>query len=143
MELKLTRTWLTKNSTIGELSINGKFECYVLEDNFPTPYVKVFGKTCIPLGRYQVIVTNSPRFSQLTGHPVDLPLLVNVPGYEGVRIHPGNTAADTEGCLLPGTTRGVDVVNNSRIAFNALFPKIQTAIANGEAVHITVEVAAS
>ncbi len=132
MELVLTRKWLTDNSTIGELAVNGQFECFILEDHFPIPYVKVFGETCIPLGRYQVIVNHSPRFN------MDMPLLCNVPGFEGVRIHPGNDAADTEGCLLTGQTRGVDVVNQSRAAWYALFPKIQQAIANGETVHITI-----
>ena len=141
MELKLTRKWLTKNSTISELTVDGKAECFVLEDNFPTPYVKVFGKTCIPLGRYEVAVTNSPRFSQMAGHPVDLPLLLNVPGFEGVRIHPGNVAADTEGCLLPGRIRQTDKVLESKLAFDALFPKIKAALAKGEKVHITIEVA--
>lgn len=132
MELVLTRKWLTPNSTVGELAVNGKFQCFILEDNFPTPYVKVFGKTCIPLGRYQVIVNHSPRFN------MDMPLLCGIPGFEGVRIHPGNVAADTEGCLLPGRIRGVDNVSESRLAFFDLFPKIKDAIANGETVHITV-----
>ena len=134
MELVLTRKWLTPNSTIGELAVNGKFECFILEDHFPTPYVKVDGKTCIPLGRYEVIINHSQRFN------MDMPLLLGIPGFAGVRIHPGNTAADTEGCLLTGQTRGVDVVNNSRAAWYALFPKIQHALANGEKVHISVVV---
>jgi hypothetical protein len=135
MELVLTRKWLTDRSTIGELAVNGKFESYILEDHFPIPYVKVPGQTCIPLGRYEVIINHSQRFG------MDMPLLLNVPGFEGVRIHPGNKADDTEGCLLPGQSRGVDVVNSSRAAFNILFPKIKSALAKGETVHITVEVA--
>lgn len=141
MELKLSRKWLTKQSTIGELSVDGVFECFILEDHFPSPYVKVFGKTCIPPGRYQVVVTNSPHFSQMAGHPVDLPLLLNIPGFEGVRIHPGNTAADTEGCLLPGRIRQVDKVLESTLAWTALFDKIKAALAKGEHVWITVELA--
>jgi Family of unknown function (DUF5675) len=134
MELVLTRKWLTQQSTVGELAVNGKFECFILEDNYPTPYVKVFGQTCIPPGRYQVIVNHSPRFN------MDMPLLCGVPGFEGVRIHPGNVAADTEGCLLTGRIRGVDSVSESRLAWFDLMPKIQAALANGETVHITIVV---
>ena len=67
-----------------------------------------------------------------------LPLLQNVPAYEGIRIHPGNVAADTEGCLLPGRNKGTDTVTSSRIAFNALFNKIQKGMTR-EKVFITVK----
>lgn len=135
MELKLTRKWLTKQSTIGELTVDGKPECFVLEDHYPTPYVKTPAKTAIPAGRYEVRITFSPRFK------TDMPLLLKVPGYEGVRIHPGNTAADTEGCLLPGKFRGTDKVTMSRDAYAALFPKIKAAQAKGDKIFITIEVA--
>lgn len=141
MELKLTRKWLTANSTIGELSVDGKTECFILEDHFPTPYVKIPGKTAIPAGKYEVIVNKSERFSALAGHEVLMPLLLSVPQYQGVRIHPGNVATDTEGCLLPGRIRQVDKVAESRLAFDALFAKIKAAIAKDEKVHITIEVA--
>ncbi len=130
MELLLKRLHKTQKSTIGELSIDGKFECYTLED-VERPE-KIHGKTAIPKGRYQVIVTMSNRFKKL------LPLLVKVPNYEGIRIHPGNKAEDTEGCILPGTTRGVDFVGNSRLAFNALFKKINKSL-ESEKVYITIE----
>jgi hypothetical protein len=133
MELKLTRKWLTKNSTIGELTVDGKFECFVIEDNYPTPWVKTPGKTAIPVGKYEVIVNKSQRFG------VDMPLLLNVPQYQGVRIHPGNTAADTEGCLLPGRIRQTDKVLESKLAYEALFTKIKAALAKGEKVHVTIE----
>lgn len=134
MELKLTRKWLTKNSTIGELTVDGKFECFIIEDEYPTPWVKTPGKTAIPTGKYQVIVNMSNRFK------VDMPLVCNVPQYQGIRIHPGNTAADTEGCLLPGRIRQVDKVLESKLAYEALFAKIKAAIAKGEKVHIEIVV---
>lgn len=134
MELKLVRKWLTKQSTISELSINGTFECFVIEDNYPTPYVKIPGKTAIQAGHYEVIVNMSTRFK------VEMPLLLNVPQFAGIRIHPGNTASDTEGCLLPGRKREVDKVLESRLAYDALFTKIKAAIAKGEKVCITIEV---
>ncbi|MSW60276.1 MAG: hypothetical protein F2827_06340 [Actinobacteria bacterium] len=122
MELLLKRTWLTEKSTISELFVDGVRECFVLEDRYrPPPETKVYGQTAIPNGRYEVAITQSPRFKRL------LPLLLDVPGYEGVRIHPGNTAADTEGCLLPGCRRGVDQVFESRVAFDALFAKLSAA----------------
>lgn len=122
MKLELKRKWLTGKSTIGELYVDGVFQCVVLEDCYrPPPEPKVYGETCIPCGTYEVRITHSPRFGR------DLPLLIGVPGFEGVRIHPGNTAADTEGCLLPGLLRGADQVFDSRLAFNALFAKLMRA----------------
>lgn len=135
MELKLTRKWLTKASTIGELTVDGKAQCFILEDHYPMPYVKTPAKTAIPAGRYEVRITYSPRFK------VDMPLLLQVPGFEGVRIHPGNTVADTEGCLLPGKFRGTDQVTMSRVAYAELLPKIQAAQTKGEKIFITIEVA--
>lgn len=122
MELALKRKWLTPRSTIGELSIDGVFECFVLEDRYrPPPEVKVSRETCIPCGRYEVQVTYSPRFQR------PLPLLLDVPGFSGVRIHPGNKASDTEGCLLPGLQRGADTVLQSKLAFDGLFLRLRAA----------------
>jgi hypothetical protein len=122
MELLLKRTWLTEKSTISELFVDGVHECFVLEDRYrPPPEPKVFGATAIPNGRYEVVITQSPRFKRL------LPLVVDVPGFQGIRIHPGNVAADTEGCLLPGCRRGVDQVLESRVAFERLFSKLSAA----------------
>lgn len=121
MELVLTRKTFTAKSTIGELTIDGKAECYVLEDHLPVPYKKTPGKTAIPSGRYEVKITFSPRFK------VDMPLLLKVPGFEGVRIHTGNTAEHTEGCLIVGKKPLADRVEFSRVAYEALFTKLKTA----------------
>ncbi len=134
MELKLVRRWLTNESTIGDLTVNGQWECFVIEDHYPTPWVKTPGKTAIPVGHYEVIVNMSNRFK------VDMPLLLNVPEYQGIRIHPGNTSADTEGCLLPGRIRQPNKVLESKLAYEALFTKIKAAIAKGEKVCITIEI---
>lgn len=131
MKLKLTRTWPDAACTIGTLSVDGVMECYTLEDVVRTG-PKVFGQTAIPAGTYGVIITFSPHFQR------DLPLLVDVPNFEGVRIHPGNTAADTEGCILVGVDKLADSIGHSRVAFEALFPKIQQALARGELVSIEV-----
>lgn len=125
-ELLLKRRWLTAKSTIGELWLDGAMRCYVLEDRYrPPPEKKVYGQTAIPCGRFGVIINHSPRFNR------DLPLLLNVPGYEGVRIHPGNTADDTEGCLLPGRVRRPDQLLESRVAFEDLFVGLQMKLSLG------------
>lgn len=121
MELTLKRKWLTETSTVGELFVDGVFECFILEDRVRQHEAKVAGQTAIPFGKYGVAITHSPRFQR------DLPLLLEVPGYQGVRIHPGNVAADTEGCLLPGRKRGPDRVEESRLAFDALFEKLRAS----------------
>lgn len=119
MNLTLNRTTRTGNSTIGELYVNGAFECFTLEDIEREE--KVHGKTAIPRGRYEVVISFSNRFKKY------LPLLLNVPGFAGVRIHPGNCPADTEGCILVGRTRGTDFIGESRKAFAPLFAKMKVA----------------
>lgn len=131
MKLTLQRSPSTSACTIGQLSIDGVHECFTLED-VVRPGPKVFGQTAIPAGTYQVVITFSPHFQR------ELPLLVNVPGFEGVRIHPGNTTADTEGCILVGMDRLAESIGRSRIAFDALFPKLQAAIASGQTVTLEV-----
>jgi hypothetical protein len=119
VNLRLLRKIFTPESTIGVLSVNGKPECFTLEDRVRA--AKVPGKTAIPAGIYEVSINFSDRFQR------PLPLLLYVPGFSGIRIHPGNTAADTDGCILVGRTRGVNAVLNSRAAFQALFGKLQAA----------------
>ena len=126
MELELRRSPSDSESTAGELWLAGSFECYTLEDIVRPAGRKVAGATAIPAGRYEVDITFSPRFGQ------PMPLLLAVPDFEGVRIHWGNTAADTEGCILVGQTRGKDFIGSSRAAFEALFPKLRAARAVGK-----------
>lgn len=130
MELLLKRLVKTERSTIGELSINGAFECYTLED--AERVSKVYGRTAIPKGRYEVIINYSNRFKQY------MPLLLNVPNYEGVRIHSGNTSEDTLGCILVGQKKGVNVIGASRLAYKALFGKMK-AIEKKEKIFITIQ----
>lgn len=137
MEMKLVRDRLTDKSTTGVLTINGRHECYILEDvdrKLETyPERKIPHETAIPRGRYKIVVTLSPRFNRR------LPLLLNVPGFEGIRIHTGNSAADTDGCLLPGQSRVTDWVSSSAIAYNSLYAKITAAIQAGNEVWLTIE----
>lgn len=138
MKLVLKRERSTANSTIGTLSINGIYECFILEDiirerpGVPVSQWKIKGATAIPAGTYDIELTMSNRFKRI------LPLLIGVEGFESIRIHPGNKAVDTEGCLLPGSSRGVDVVYGSVPAFSRLYPQLVEAKARKE--HITIEI---
>jgi len=138
MLLEVRREPSANACTLGSLYVDGAFECFTLEDVIrevalqPVALWKIPGETAIPSGTYQVMVTMSDRFQRL------LPLLVDVPGFVGVRIHSGNCAADTEGCILVGRRRGTATVLESRLAFQALFAKIQAAMARGETVQVKV-----
>lgn len=128
MELLLTPFQKTNITTISRLSIDGKPECFILEDvdrgldsSMTLEEIaakKVYGKTAIPAGRYEVVITWSNRFKRL------LPLLLNVKGYTGIRMHVGNFHTNTDGCLLPGTGVSKDMVVNSVRAFESLFQKL-------------------
>lgn len=131
MKLQVVRTMCGATCTIGELLVDGEFECFTLEDVVRPDGQKVPGDTAIPYGTYDVIVNFSNRFKR------DLPLLVGVPGFEGIRIHPGNSVADTAGCLLVGRRHTGSTVTESRLAFNPLFAKIGDALRRGEKVSIT------
>lgn len=137
MELILNRTTFSTESTIGTLSRDGIDICKILEDTDrhleSNPSAKIYGKTAIPRGRYRIVATMSQRFARV------LPLLLNVPGYEGVRIHPGNTPADTDGCLLPGLSSSVDFVASSRAAWLQVNELITSALDRHEEVWITIK----
>lgn len=127
MKITVKRLHRTERSTIGELFIDGKFECYTLED--VERKVKIPSETAIPKGTYIVGITLSNRFKRL------LPILIDVPNFEGVRIHSGNTNHNTEGCILVGTTRSKDFIGSSRLAFDKLFKKMQSA----KSITLTIE----
>lgn len=130
MDLRVKRLEFSDDSTIGELSVDGQFECYTLEDKVRP--VKIMGKTAIPAGRYEIVINFSQRFQK------PLPLLLNVPNFEGVRIHPGNVSANTEGCILVGDTKSVNFIGQSRVAFNRLFQKMKAA-AKTQKIFIEIE----
>lgn len=122
--LVLIRTDLLDTCTIGELYHNDKFICYTLEDKVRP--MKIYGETAIPYGTYQVIVNHSQRFNQL------MPLLLNVPNFEGIRIHMGNVSANTNGCLLVGTKKGKNSVLYSKAAYAKVFNLINTLLKTGK-----------
>jgi Family of unknown function (DUF5675) len=114
----LERVQLDPDVTIGKLSIGGHHICWTCED--AEREVKVPGKTAIPRGRYRIKQTWSPRFQ------VTMPQLLDVPGFEGVRIHPGNGPEDTEGCILPGLERRPKGVGSSQLAYREFLKWIDT-----------------
>lgn len=117
MKLKLVREYFTPTETLGSLYIDGKFFCYTLEDKDRglnqshslenILKTKVKGSTAIPYGKYKVTVNMSNRFKRL------MPLLHEVKGFEGVRLHGGNTHHDTEGCPLVASSRNINKIHPS------------------------------
>ncbi len=91
MILLLKRNHLTPGYTIGKLYVDGVYLCDTLEDTVRD--AKIYGETAVPVGVYEVVLNESPKFKR------DLPLLLEVRGFMGIRIHRGNTAADSSGCI--------------------------------------------
>jgi hypothetical protein len=118
MDILLKRIAKKSTYTIGKLYINGKYVCDTLEDKdrglaqsmseAEISKIKVYGETAIPAGKYEVIVSYSAKFKQY------MPLLLNVKGFAGIRIHSGNTDKDSYGCILVGRNTVVGKVLNSR-----------------------------
>ena len=148
MELILKRIAKRKTYTIGRLFIReqvmdeylpgyeDRYFCDTLEPtwrDYEHGAYKVKGKSAIPEGRYAVVISFSPKFKQW------LPILLGVPKFEGIRIHAGNTSADTEGCILVGLNKLVGQVVDSRIWLHRLKQKIVEAKGRGESVWITVK----
>lgn len=129
MILQLKRKIFTDDSTIGELSIDGVFICYTLEDKVRDK--KIQNVTAIPYGKYEVIINFSNRFQQY------MPLLLNVPNYAGIRIHSGNKSTDTEGCILVGSSKSLNFIGNSRVTFKSLFGRLKLA-AKKEKIFINI-----
>lgn len=153
MELKVDRKWKKSGYTISNLYVDGVKFCNVLEDtdrglssSMPLSQIKeskIKTKTAIPTGRYQVTIDIvSPKYSKKSTwvkyNSGKMPRLLNVPGYDGILIHPGNTAKDTDGCLLPGKNDKVGYVSNSTYWFKQLYEKMKVAKNNGEKIYITI-----
>lgn len=118
MKLELQRFEYGTDYTVGRLFVDGVYQCFVLEDVVRTDE-KVYGKTAIPVGEYTVLLNYSPKYKRI------MPQVINVPGFEGIRIHSGNTSLDTEGCLLVGDTwTAGNLITNSRVAYQKLLTKL-------------------
>lgn len=142
MELIVKRVALKSDYTIGRLYVNGEYVCDTLEDAVRD--TKIYGKTAIPCGTYKITMdVVSPKFKDRSwAKPYDgkLPRLLDVPNYEGVLIHVGNTAEDTSGCLLLGQNRAVGKLVNSTQTFMSLMEKHLIPAKNrGEEITITYE----
>lgn len=136
MFLKLIRKEFTADSTVGELYVNDIFQCYTLEDVIRDGNifeVKVQDKTAIPEGMYAVVIDFSNRFQR------EMPHVLDVLNFTGIRIHAGNDSEDTSGCILVGETKGVNFVGNSRKAFDKFLPKLMAASHDGEKIVIEIK----
>lgn len=132
MIITIKRIFKGPDYTIGRMSIDDKYFCDTLEDTVRAPGLKIPGKTAIPAGKYKIKLTESLRFGRL------MPRLENVPGFTGVLIHAGNTAEDTEGCILVGKNRVKGKVLDSRETFQKLFKLMFVAERGGEALEIEI-----
>lgn len=125
----LTRDVKAPTFTIGKLEV-GKYLYHTCEDAIRD--VKIPGKTAIPAGEYKVVITFSNRFQK------HLPLLLDVPNFQGVRIHSGNTEHDTEGCILVGTGRMKAGIVNSRFAMTSLMKQLEAEMALGNKLSVEI-----
>ena len=142
MKLLVKRKFLGKNYTIGALYIDGKYFCDTLEDRvidvdqsgkFDGDEKKISGKSAIPYGEYKVVINRSPKFKR------ELPRLIDVPHFEGILIHRGNSASDTSGCILVGENSIRGRLSNSSIYEDILVMECKAALKRGEEINIKIE----
>lgn len=131
MEMILQRDDENPQRTLGRLSIDGHYVCHVLEDPVRDG-PKVQDDTAIPVGRYEVVISFSQRFHRL------MPEILDVPGFIGIRIHGGNTTADTRGCPLVGRVRRQDSVHDCAPALADVMTALKVASNAGEKSYISV-----
>lgn len=141
MELRVERLWPRENYTVGRLYVNNEFFSNTLEDKiidknkngiFDNGEKKVYGESAIPYGKYKVIYNWSPKFGR------NLPRLLDVPHFEGILIHNGNTAKDSFGCILVGKNTSKGMLSESRYTSDKLNEIIDAAQKRGE--EITIEI---
>lgn len=139
MEIKLIRESFGDTFTEGKLLIDNVFECYTVEDTDRKMEEdltrKVNGKTAIPRGRYELVLSMSNRFKKV------LPEILNVPGFAGIRVHSGNSSIDTDGCIILGSVNDKlddDWIGGSKIALTQFMAKLETAKENNEKVYIEI-----
>ena len=142
MKIEVVRLAFQKTYTIGKMYIDGVYFCDTLEDTdrglrntdpmSKIKAVKVYGETAIPMGDYKVTYTYSPKFRK------SLPEILNVPGWTGVRIHSGNKAADTLGCILVGENKVKGQVISSRATYDRLIAMIKGEFNKGHMIDLTI-----
>ena len=143
MEIVLNRIAKKNSYTIGKLYIDGKYVCDTCEDKDrgltdsmtveEIKFKKVYGQTAIPTGTYTVSYTMSNRFKKM------MPLINDVKGFEGIRMHNGNSADNSLGCILLGENKAVGKVLNSRATCAKVYPLIEAASKKGERITITIK----
>lgn len=154
MKLYLERKWPKETYTIGRLYIGNEFVCNTLEDRdrglrqtdslSSIKSRKVYGETAIPKGTYGVTLNvTSPKYAAVAWYwqlcEGKMPRLLSVKGFDGILIHPGNTALDTLGCILVGRNTKVGQLTDSKNTFKALYKRLKKAADKGE--EITIEIA--
>lgn len=143
MELILDRKWCQPSYSIGRLYIDGQFFSNTLEDKdrgltqsmneADIKKIKVYGETAIPKGTYTIVINYSNKFKRM------MPQIMDVKGFNGVRIHEGNTAKDSLGCILVGDNKVTGKVLNSKSTYNKLFSKLKAASSKGEKITLTIK----
>ena len=139
MDLQLRRFYNTPDDSVGLLYIEGKRECLALEDEYRG--IKVMQETRIPAGRYEIVLHRSEKYFARFGH--DVLMLVNVPQFSYIYIHPGTTDDDTSGCILVGNSAvllydGKSALAGSRLAYFRLYGKVAPVLQRGEKVFIDI-----
>lgn len=143
MVIRIDRQWKKAEYTISRVFINGNYYgCNALEDTdrglLQTMQLselqrkKIKGKTAIPRGYYDVRITYSQKYKKM------MPLVVDVPAFSGIRLHSGNSAKDTEGCILFGKNDKVGWISDSRYWTNKIYNEIERALQRKEKVTLIV-----
>lgn len=143
MVIRIDRQWKKAEYTISRVFINGNYYgCNALEDTdrgllqamqiTELQRRKIKGKTAIPRGYYDVRITYSQKYKRM------MPLVVDVPAFSGIRLHSGNSAKDTEGCILFGKNDKVGWISDSRYWTNKIYNEIERALNRGEKVTLIV-----
>lgn len=146
MEILLIRENFTEEYTEGKMFIDGVYTCDTIEDcdrglnmDMSEDEIlkkKVYGKTAIPIGRYKIIIDYSNKYGKMLIH------ILNVKGFDGIRIHSLNEASQSLGCIGPGVKTAPGWVSKSRDTYKIIHSKVEEALNRGEEVFITIERAA-
>ncbi len=154
MKILIDRKWKKETYTIGKLYVNGSLFCNTLEDcdrkikqtdSLNTiKSKKIYGETAIPTGKYKITLdVTSPKYSAVKWYKNlckgKMPRLLDVPGFEGILIHPGNTPFDTYGCILVGKNTIKGQLTQSKDTFAKLYKLMKDAYDRGETIEIEIK----
>ena len=154
MKLEVERRWKKETYTIGRLYVDGVFFCNTLEDRdrglkqtdelSTIKTRKVYGETAIPTGTYGITLNvMSQKYAAVPWYwqlcRGKMPRLLSVPGFDGILVHPGNTALDTYGCILVGKNTKVGKLTESKATFKKLYKEMEKAVREGEEITIVIE----